>query len=153
MSLVYHHNNKAMCVVYSQKVRSVVIDKTLIIDVIFHLSEKYSNRFIILCDEIFSKYLIIKCLYSIFYRKLIMSFYNIDKEIFDDKMGYVEHSVFVNVKKNVPYNTWMMFIDIVGIHSEVLQQYKCSQKKTGLFKLFLNYVIIKFLRSFSNDLA
>ena len=53
-------------------------------------------------------------------------------------IGYVEESVFVNIKKAVSYPTWLMSGFVGGIYAEVILALKKDLKLDSDFDYFFN---------------
>ena len=139
MIIIYHHKNKVKEILDLESNTAISVVTESIVETMFLLSDLHTNRFIIWCDYELKYNLNVAVLKTVFHHNLIMASYAVSDVFFNPKIGYVEQSVFINVKNNVPFSTWFMSTNVGGINSTVLNKYK-DLRNYKSFKLFLNVI-------------
>ncbi|APG64692.1 hypothetical protein LPB136_04650 [Tenacibaculum todarodis] len=139
MIIIYHHKNKVKEILDLESNTTISVVTESIVETMFLLSNLHTNKFIIWCNLELKSNLNKAVLNTVFHHNLIMASYAVPDVVFNSKIGYVEQSVFINVKKNVRFSTWFMSTNVGGINSSVLNKYK-GLRNYKSFKLFLNVV-------------
>ncbi len=135
--IVYHQKNKVVAVDFEGK--NIASFHTDIASSIFEIAEKYADQLIIWCHYDLKSNLNHAKLQEIFHHNKIMASYSLSSNSFlSDAIGYVDESLFLNVKKEVSYPTWMMSSNIGGIHASVLKALKNEIKADSDFEYFLH---------------
>ncbi|CAM3669543.1 glycosyltransferase family 2 protein [Flavobacterium chungbukense] len=139
MIVIFHQNNKIVEVQFSEEI-AVLANKSISQN-LFEIAQKYPDHLIIWCHLDFKSNLNIENLNEIFHHNKIMASYDLSKYFFlSDSIGYVDESLFVNVKKNVTYPTWQMSSYVGGIHASILKVLKNEIKADSNFDYFLNSI-------------
>ncbi|MBB4803638.1 GT2 family glycosyltransferase [Flavobacterium nitrogenifigens] len=137
MIIVYHQNNTIVEVQFSEEI-DVFANKSIAQN-LFEIAEKYPEHLIVWCLLELKSNLNIDKLEIIFHNRRIMASYNLSQYSFlPDTIGYIDESLFVNVKKDVTYPTWKMSSDVGGIHASVLKALKNEIKADLDFEYFLH---------------
>ncbi|MCH3884994.1 glycosyltransferase family 2 protein [Tenacibaculum aquimarinum] len=138
--IIVYHNEKRVTKITNKEGEFLFPSEVgcLIIEALFLIS-KVSDDLIIWCNSKLEGNLNKDALNDVFHHNLIMASYSVSDEIFNSKIGYVEQSVFINVKNNVRFSTWFMSTNVGGINSLVLNKYK-DLRNYKSFKLFLNVI-------------
>ncbi|MCH3881949.1 MULTISPECIES: glycosyltransferase family 2 protein [Tenacibaculum] len=139
MIIIYHHKNKVKEILDLESNTTISVVTESIVETMFLLSDLHTNKFIIWCNYELKTNLNVAILNTVFHHNLIMASYAVSDVVFNSKIGYVEQSVFINVKNNVRFSTWFMSTNVGGINSSVLNKYK-DLRNYKSFKLFLNVI-------------
>jgi len=135
--LVYHQNNKIIEANFEGK--SILFSQKSIASNLFQIAEKYPEQLIIWCRLDLKSNLNVEKVQEIFHHKKIVASYNLATNTFlPEGLGYADVSLFLNVKKDVSYPTWMMSSHIGGIHAEVLNTLKNQIFEDSNFDYFLH---------------
>ncbi|WP_433833641.1 glycosyltransferase family 2 protein [Flavobacterium anhuiense] len=136
MIIVYHQNNKIIEACFEE--RNILFSKKSIASNLFEIAEKYPKQLIIWCHLDLKSNLNIEKIEEIFHHKKIVASYNLSANSFlPEVVEYVDESLFLNIKKDVSYPTWMMSSDVGGIHAEVLNALSDQVIKDSNFDYFL----------------
>lgn len=139
MIVVVHNHDKVIQVVeVSHQQKIVFNEKETIFEVLQQLAEKYPSSIIGWCTEKYFPYLNIEKWSTIFHHHLIFASYSPQISNFEKYIGYVDQSVFINVKKQGVYPTWLAATEVGGMHASVLNQ--IPQLSRYSFHFCLNYV-------------
>lgn len=120
MIIICHHKNKVTAVKQNQL---DIIDFVgqAVVAVMVQLARKNQEEIIVWCAqeraEVLNENEISLLLH---HQKMIISYGTAQESYLGRKMGYVEESPFLNVKKNVLYPTWLMSSTVGAIHANVL---------------------------------
>lgn len=137
MVFVYHQNNKIIEADFEGK--SILFSQKSIASNLFHIAEKYPEQLIIWCRLDLKSNLNVEKVQEIFHHKKIVASYNLTANTFlQEALGYVDISLFLNVKKDISYPTWMMSSHIGGIHAEVLNALDNQIFEDSNFDYFLH---------------
>jgi len=137
--IVYHQNNKVVEVNLDGQI--IEFSQKSIGDTLFQIAEKYLDHLIIWCRLDLKSNLNHSNLKEIFHHNKIMASYELStKSFLPDTIDYVDESLFLNIKKDISYATWMMSGDIGGIHSSVLELLKHKVKLDSNFDYFLHSI-------------
>ncbi|QLC67511.1 glycosyltransferase family 2 protein [Flavobacterium sp. LPB0248] len=137
MIIVYHQNNKVIEAVF--KGESIPFSSKNIAFNLFEIAERYSEQLIIWCRLDLKPNLDTSKVEEIFHHKKIVASYSLSNPPFlSETIGYVDESLFLNVKKDVAYPTWQMSGEVGGIHAEVLNALKNDINKDSDFNYFLH---------------
>lgn len=121
MIFVFHLNNK-IASVQSRNGKQIEFNPNNSISKgLYELAEKYNDEVLVWCHLECKELLNVNELNSLFHHdKLMLSFQPSVINYFDDKIGYVEDSPFIKIKKEVSYPTWQMSSIVGVIHAKVL---------------------------------
>jgi len=123
MIIIYHLKNKVVEVEFEGE--AIPFSEKGIAFNIFEIATKYPDQLIMWCRFDLKVNLNREKLNGIFHHNKIMATYDLSLNSFlPDAIGYVEESLFLNVKKNVSYPTWMMASDVGGVNSSILKALK-----------------------------
>ncbi|WET01244.1 glycosyltransferase family A protein [Flavobacterium sp. YJ01] len=137
MIVVFHQNNKVVEVAF--KGQTIEFSQKNIGENLFQVAEKFPNELIIWCRLDLKSNLNLSKFEEIFHHNNILASYDVSANSFlSDAIGYVDESIFLNVKKEVKYPTWMMSGDVGGIHTSVLELLKGKIKLDSDFDYFLH---------------
>lgn len=137
MIIVYHQNNTIVEVQFSEEI-AVFANKSISQN-LFEIAEKYPEHLIVWCLLDLKLNLNIDKLQEVFHHNKIMASYDLSNHSFlSDTIGYVDESLFVNVKKDVTYPTWKMSSHLGGIHASVLKELKNEITADSNFDYFLH---------------
>ena len=141
MLIVYHCNNKVvevMCLA-NQKIKFDCAQT--ISAVLMELATVFPTEKIIWCNTAYKENLALDKIDMLFYHsKLMLSFSPQPDNFFDNAIGYVEESLFINVTKKVAYPTWQMSSCVGVIHAAVLNAIGSTMVLDRDFDYFLNSV-------------
>lgn len=136
MIIVYHQNNKVVEVNFQGE--NIPFSLKSVAYNLFQIAEKYSDELVIWCRLDLKSNLNQSKIQDVFHHKKIMASYNLSENHFlTDAIEYVDESLFLNVKNNVSYPTWLMSGDVGGIHASVLNILKNKIKENKSFDYFL----------------
>lgn len=137
MIIVYHQNNKVVEVGFEGK--NIPFSPKSVAFNLFEIAEIFPEQLIIWCRLDLKSNLNIAKVEEIFHHKKIAASYRLSAVPFLSKtIGYVDESLFLNVKKDIIYPTWQMSGDIGGMYAEVLNALKKHVKKDSNFDYFLH---------------
>ncbi|WP_347052895.1 glycosyltransferase family 2 protein [Flavobacterium olei] len=135
--IIYHQNNKVVEVNFKGK--SIEFSSKSIAFNLFQIAEKYPDDLIIWCHSDLKSNLNQSKFQDIFHHSKIMASYNaLDCAFLPNTIGYVDETLFLNVKKDISYPTWLMNSDVGGIHASVLNFLKHKIQKDNSFDYFLH---------------
>ena len=110
-----------------------------IVETLFSIAHKFHEQLLIWCNVSYKNHINEQAIPHIFHHKKIMTSFSVSGEHFlPEALGYVDRSIFINVKNHVLYPTWLMSSDIGGIHASVLNTIVHVVKHHKNFDYFLN---------------
>jgi glycosyltransferase involved in cell wall biosynthesis len=144
MIVIIHENNRVINAVdYNSKEEISAISRKPS-EVLFQLAKLYPQRLIAWCHNNLKEFINETAFQNIFHHKLVMASYEVRKNNYiSEKIGYVESSPFINIKKDVTYPTWLMSSCIGGIYAEVLLKFDFDAFKNDSFDYALNSIAKK----------
>ncbi|MEZ4856615.1 MAG: glycosyltransferase family A protein [Gelidibacter sp.] len=147
--IVLTHKYNSVVSVFNDEDNSVInIVATKPTEALFQLATKYQNNLIAWCHDDLKSFIHYEGFKKIFNHKLVMASFEIRNHNYISKrIGYVESSPFVNIKKNVTYPTWLMSPCIGGIQAQVLLKYNLKDYKKYPFAYTLNAIAKKGMAS------
>lgn len=135
--IIYHQNNKIVEVDFAEHI--ILFSQKNIASNLFKIAEKYPNQLIVWCRLELRETLNYSKLEEIFHHNKIMASYNLSTNSFLPKtIEYIDESLFLNVKNDITYPTWMMNSDVGGIHAKVLNALKNQINVDSNFDYFLH---------------
>ena len=138
MILLVHENNKALKVLDGHLQELDVLVLPSITDMLFRLAERFPDKIVLWCNKAYLEYVNLPQIPNIFHHKLIMASFSVSGQYFIPKsIGFIDQSVFVNVKREHRYPTWLMSSDVGGVSAEFLNAIDRIDK-TGHFEYFIN---------------
>ncbi|WNM20265.1 glycosyltransferase family 2 protein [Flavobacterium capsici] len=139
MIILYHNKSKIISIVSKVEIDSSNEINKNIISVLLDFADRFDDEIIVWCHENERENLNIDEVESLFHhKKLLLSYDYSENNYFDRRLGYVEDSNFVNVKKKIKYPTWLMSSKVGAIHTSVLKACKINLKEETNFDYFLN---------------
>ncbi len=138
--MIHKHNEVCSIIDYATKQEIKVTHKNPVYT-LFLLCEKYPDTLLVWCHETLKEYIHEQGFHNIFHHKLVMASYEMREDHYiSDRIGYVESSPYLNIKKNVTYPTWLMSSSIGGIYAKALHQLDFKAFKTENLDYVLNSV-------------
>ncbi|RTY92251.1 glycosyltransferase family 2 protein [Flavobacterium sp. GT3R68] len=138
MIVAYHSDNKIIEV--QSSAQNIDFDANQSIAVVLQrLAVQFPEEIIAWCHIEYKPNLNIEAISSLFHHNKMLLSYNPNGNFLNDALGYVEDSLFVNVKKDVRYATWQMSSIVGVIHTSVLLAAK-KIKPGKDFDYYLNSV-------------
>ncbi|MFV8440699.1 glycosyltransferase family 2 protein [Flavobacterium sp. LB2P44] len=121
MIIVYHFDDKITEVV-SLENQKIKFDCTGTISAgLIRLADAFSDEKIVWCHSTYKEHLAVENIDTLLHHnKMMLSFRPKINNFFEDYIGYVEESLFINVNKKVSYPTWQMSSYVGVIHASVL---------------------------------
>lgn len=114
-------------------------DKVCLSVNLYNLAQAYPNRFIVWCIEDCKKLLAENYIQALsFEEQKIMSFAYKSPYFLPEEIGLIDHSVFLKIKKDVMYPTWLMSGDVGMIYGKTLLHFKSHIKPHKNFDFFLS---------------
>jgi glycosyltransferase involved in cell wall biosynthesis len=119
--VVYHLENKITDVV-SRNNQKIKFDCTVSISAgLIQLAAVFPDEKIVWCHSAYKEHLALEKINTLHHHnKMMLSFRPKANNFFDNSIGYVEESLFINVNKKVSYPTWQMSSSVGIIHASVL---------------------------------
>lgn len=121
LKIVVHKENKVLRIL-DESLKNVnhLPDKS-IAGSLFSLANSYPNQIILWCHDDLINLIAINNIDEIFHHDFILASFKISKDLSQLKdIGFVDDSIFMNVKFDVTFPTWQMSADIGGISSNFL---------------------------------
>lgn len=121
MIVVYHLENKITEVVGPDN-QKIKFDCTGTIAAgLIRLAVAFPDEKIVWCHSTYKEHLVVEKINTLLHHnKMMLSFRPKSNNFFDNSIGYVEESLFINVNKRVSYPTWQMSSYVGVIHASVL---------------------------------
>lgn len=139
MIYLIHQNNNVINVLNNKFEKVNFNINQSITNVLYQVAKAFPEELIIWCNHSNIKCVNINDLSSIFHHKRILASYSLNKKFYiNNQIGYVDQSIYIKVKKDVTYPTWLMSSDIGGIHAELLNTVLKDLNKHAKFDYFLN---------------
>ncbi|MEN3322506.1 glycosyltransferase family A protein [Mariniflexile soesokkakense] len=139
MIYLIHENNNALKVLNSEFVEVPFSIDASITKTLFKIAEAFPNDTIIWCHQTYQAFINSSVLNAIFHHQNILASYSVSHKYYiPDSIGYIDQSVFLNVKKDVTYPTWLMSSDVGGVSTGLLNSVAKSLNHTDAFEYFLN---------------
>ncbi len=141
MIVVYHKNNRISKVVLDSNNFLSFDAKGFISEGLYNLAAQFPESRIVWCKEELQDYLNLKGITAVFHHnKLMLSYHPGQIDFLGRKIGYVEESPFIKIKKKVSYPTWQMSSTVGVIHASLLLEIKNKIKMDADFDYYLNSV-------------
>ncbi|XCF07754.1 glycosyltransferase family A protein [Tamlana crocina] len=138
MIVLVHENNRPLQVLDTSLNEVKFSVASSITDTMFVLAKTFPDDIIMWCHKTYVKYISTSEISNIFHHKQIMASFSVSKTSYIPKaIGFIDQSVFVNVKYDVSYPTWLMSSDVGGVSAEFLNTI-ISIKRHRSFDYFLN---------------
>ncbi|NJX15051.1 glycosyltransferase family 2 protein [Tamlana crocina] len=138
MIVLVHENNRPLQVLDASLNELKFSVEPSIMETMFALAKTFPDDIIMWCYKTYVKYINTSEISNIFYHKQIMASFSVCKTSYIPKaIGFIDQSVFVNVKYDVRYPTWLMSSDIGGVSAEFLNATN-GIKSCQNFDYFLN---------------
>lgn len=139
MICIIHQNNKVLEVLDNRLKAIDFPSNKSIANTLFHIGNAYPDNLIIWCHKAYKYYINVDGFSNIFHHDCILASYSLSDDFYiPPAIGYVDQSIYIKVKKDVCYPTWLMSSDIGGIHAEVLNTVSQDLKRHSNFDYFLN---------------
>lgn len=138
MILLLHENNKALQVLDANMQPLDIRLGASIAHTLLGLAKAHPHAVIVWCNKAYLEYVNLAALPDIFHHQLIMASFSVSGQNFVPKsIGFVDPSVFLNVKREQRYPTWLMSSDVGGVSAEFLNAIT-SVKTSENFDYFIN---------------
>lgn len=139
MIYIVHQNNEVLDVLNNQfGPVNLPLNKS-IATTLFQVAKVYPNDLIVWCHQEYKDCINVDALPSIFHHDRIMASYTLSNHFYiPPSIGYVDQSIYIKVKKDVCYPTWLMSSDVGGVHAKVINSISNTIKKHTNFNYFLN---------------
>lgn len=125
MIIVYHLRNKITEVVTQDNQKIKFGYQGAIAEGLQDIAKQFPDKKIVWCHSDFKEQLDLETIKTLFHHdKMMLSFSSSQHNFFDNKIGYVEESLFINVNKKISYPTWQMSSVVGVIHASVLNALK-----------------------------
>lgn len=139
MIVITHKDNKVLSIFDYDTKNVIEANYTDPIHALFQMANNYPNKLIAWCHDDLKDFINDKGFQHVFHHKRIMASFEIrNHNYISDRIGYVESSPFINLKKEVTYPTWLMSGCIGGIHAEVLLKFDIKDFKDETLDYALN---------------
>ena len=139
MIVIYHHRHQVVRVYDMQSDAAVPFAEKELTKLLLKSARDYPERLLVWCDQSLSEFINWNAFPEIFHHKKILASFNPSQHNFlPPAIGYVEESMFINVKKDVVYATWQMSAAVGGIHSRALALIDKKIAADSDFDYFLN---------------
>ena len=138
--IIFYHNASKISEIVSTEIGIIPFNnKRNIIEVIIDFAAKFDDEVLIWCHDIERENLNISEIQSLFHhKKFLFSFNSSPNNYFDDRLGYVEDSVYININKKVKYPTWQMSSQVGAVHASVINACKNDLNPKDSFDYCLN---------------
>lgn len=138
MIILVHENNRPLKVLdasFNEVEFSVALS---LVDTLFVLAKTFPEDIIMWCHQAYVEYINISEIPNIFHHNQIMASFSVSETTYIPKaIGFVDQSVFVNIKKDVSYPTWLMSSVVGGVSAEFLNAIDAVHKPND-FDYFIN---------------
>ncbi len=138
MIILVHENNRPLKVLnasFNEVEFSVALS---LVDTLFALAETFPEDIVMWCHQEYVEFVNVAEVKNIFHHQQIMASFSVSETTYIPKaIGFVDQSVFVNVKKDVSYPTWLMSSDVGGVSAEFLNAIDAAHKPND-FDYFIN---------------
>ena len=137
LKIIVHRENKVLKILDESLNKIKFVPDKSIAGSLFSLAKKYPNEIIIWCHNDLIDFIAFDKIDDIFHHDYILASFEISKNLSHFKdIGFVDDSIFMNVKFDVPFPTWQMSTDIGGVSSNFLNSIsKFSSSKDFTFFL------------------
>ena len=121
MIVIYHHKNRITKVISEGTIELSFNRNSSIACELLEIAAQFPKTIICWCSNHNQRNLNIKEVNKLFHHQKMMLSYNPSpSNYFDERIGYVEQTPFINVNKKVCYPTWQMSSEVGVIHASVL---------------------------------
>nr|WP_315233697.1 glycosyltransferase family A protein [uncultured Flavobacterium sp.] len=125
MIIVYHINDKITEIITSDNQKIQFDYQGNIANGLQKIAKQFPDKKIAWCHLEVKEQLNLENIKTLFHQdKMMLSFSSQRHTFFDNTIGYVEESLFINVNKKVSYPTWQMSSEVGVIHASVLNLLK-----------------------------
>ena len=140
MIVVYHSNFKINEVTSDNQ--TIEFDyKGTIADGLHVLAQQFPGATIIWCNLVVREYLNLELIPTLLHHnKMMLSYSASSFNFLNDKIGYVDESLFVNINKKVSFPTWQMSSVVGVVHATVLNAIGNKIIKDSDFDYYLNSI-------------
>lgn len=120
MIIVYHKENKVVALANTRSAMDKS-DNLSMSEFLIVLARENPNDILIWCHQSLKEQLNISEIESLFHHKKLLLSYNPSPASFlDERIGFVDVSLFIKVNKEVSFPTWQMSSAVGGVYAEVL---------------------------------
>jgi hypothetical protein len=139
--IVYHINTKITAMMTLDNQRIEFDYQGTIASGLHEIAKQFPDKKIVWCHSDSKEQLNLEDIKTLFHHdKMMLSFSAAQHNFFDNTIGYVEESLFINVNKKLSYPTWQMSSVVGVIHSSVLNALKDKIACDGDFDYYLNSI-------------
>jgi len=122
--IILYHNGVTVIELANADTDTFTIDKASrqsIASVFVEVAKKYPEEILVWCHLNLKEQLNILDIEKLLHhKKVLLSYHPSDVSFIDSAIGYVDASLFVPIKKAVPFPTWQMSSMVGCVHSEVI---------------------------------
>jgi hypothetical protein len=138
MIYLVHKNSEVLKIIDGQLNEIVFPIQACITATLFDLAEKFPEELIVWCYELYVANINHSELDVIFHHKRILATFSVNNKYYiPNEVCYIDQSIFINVKREVRYPTWLMSSDIGGVSAQFLNAVSEEIKKHRNFDYFL----------------
>lgn len=139
MIVLYHKNYKISKIVSAETDNFPKYINKNIVAVLLEFAIKFKDEILIWCHESEHDNLNLEGIQQLFHHKKFLCSYNPSSEnYFDRRLGYIEDSPFITIRRNVTYATWQMSSHVGAVHASVINACMNDLKVESNFDYFLN---------------
>lgn len=141
MIVLYHNGARAVKVISNEN-KILTCNKNAKLSIVLsQLAFQYPGSKIIWCNEKLESNLNLETINTIFHHDKMMLSYNPEgTEFLGRKIGYIDDSPFIKIKKEVSYPTWQMSSLVGAIHASVLVEIDKKIKLDSDFDYYLTSI-------------
>lgn len=139
MTYTVLHNKKSLTKILDDQGNPMDFNITSnIVKDFFQFCTDHKNSIIIWCHEELLDRINQKVIEKeLYHNRIMISFSTSGNYVIDKRIGYVDHTVFINVNREVLYPTWLMSSDVGAMHIESLLEFSELSNSINNFDEFL----------------
>ena len=136
--LIVYHNKEVVTSIELNDLKLSFDKKKSLIEIVFQLSEVYSEEWVVWCDLRLRDFLNIGSFDEIFNDNRMLQSYSLDGTyIVSDNIHFIDSSHFVNPNRNVRFASILMSSNVGGIHASILNIVNRKKYLNDSFSYFL----------------
>ncbi|MGL2966831.1 glycosyltransferase family 2 protein [Flavobacterium sp. XGLA_31] len=139
MIILYHANSKVTAVISSEKGELPGRRRKNAVSVLLDLATEFKEEVLVWCHENERENLNIPFVVQrLHHQKLLISYHPFDCNFFDNRLGYIEDTHYINIDKKVSYATWQISGQVGAVHASVIHVCRQDLNPEKNFDYFLN---------------